>query len=180
MVIKRATPFTHPRSPAYTRKSKKRELNYIKGWLPTKIGKFVMGNVEDFNKKKFNCYIWLKSTKHVQIRENALEAARKTILRHLEKKIGKNNFYFSLMVYPHQVLRENKMLTGAGADRLQTGMQLAFGSVVGNAAVVKPGKPIFLVATNNQYVDIVKNIYRMIFPKIPCKPKIEIEIKEKI
>lgn len=180
MVIKKSTPFTHVRSPAYTRKSRKRELNFIKGWLPPKIQKFVMGNVQDFNNGRFDCYIWLKSRRHVQIRENALEACRQAILRNLEKKVGKNNFYFSVIAYPHQVLRENKMLTGAGADRLQTGMQLAFGSVVGNAAVVKPDSKIFLIATTSQYIDTVKEIYKSIFSKLPCKPKIEVEIKKKI
>lgn len=179
MVIKRAKPFRHVRSPAYTRKSKKRQFNFIKGWLPVKVQKFVMGNIEAFEEGKFNHYVWLKSKDMVQIRDNAIEACRRQVLRHLEKKVGKNNFCFSILAYPHQVLRENKMLTGAGADRLQTGMQLSFGSVVGNAAIVKKGRPIFLVATTKDYVELVRNIYKSISPKLPCKTKIEIEIKNR-
>jgi large subunit ribosomal protein L10e len=177
MVIKRATPFTHIRSPAYTRKSKKRELNYIKGYLPVKIQKFNMGNLDAFNEGKFDCYVWVKSKNNVQIRDNALESCRRQILRNLEKKVGKNNFYFKVVKYPHQVLRENKMLTGAGADRLQTGMQLAFGTPVGNAAVVKQNEPIFFVATTKEFINTVKNICNTISSKLPCSTKIEIEMK---
>jgi len=179
MVIKRAKPFRHVRSPAYTRKSKKRQLNFIKGWLPVKVQKFVMGNIEAFQEGKFTHYVWLKSKDAVQIRDNALEACRRQVLRYLEKKVGKNNFYFLIVPYPHQVLRENKMLTGAGADRLQTGMQLAFGSVVGNAAVVEPDEAIFLVATTKDYVELVRNIYKSISPKLPCRTKVEIEQKNR-
>jgi len=81
----------------------------------------------------------------IQIRENALEAARMAINRYVERKIGKGNYYFRLMVYPHHVLRENKQLTGAGADRLQTGMSKAFGKPVGRAVQARPDLRIFEV-----------------------------------
>jgi len=177
MVIKRATPFTHIRSPAYTRKSKKRELNFIRGYLPIKIQKFDMGNVDAFNEGRFDYFVWVKSKDSVQIRDNAIEACRKQILRNLEKKVGKNNFYFKVVKYPHQVLRENKMLTGAGADRLQTGMQLAFGTPVGNAAVVKQNESIFFIATTKEFINTVKDICNTIKSKLPCSTKIEIEKK---
>jgi len=175
MVIKRAKAFSHVRSPAYTRKSKKRELNFIKGWFPVKIQKFNMGNLEAFDSGKFNFHITLKSAEPVQIRDNALEACRRQILRHLDSRVGKNNYYFTVVSYPHQVLRENKMLTGAGADRLSTGMQLAFGSIVGNAAVVKEDDSIFFVATTKEFINIVRDIFNTVNPKLPGKKKIEVE-----
>ena len=39
--------------------------------------------------------------------------------------------------YPHQILRENKQATGAGADRVSQGMRLSFGKNVGTAAEFK-------------------------------------------
>ncbi len=38
------------------------------------------------------------------------------------------------------------MITGAGADRMQTGMQLSFGKASGKAALLKPGSKIFFLA----------------------------------
>jgi large subunit ribosomal protein L10e len=77
-----------------------------------------------------------------QVRHIALEAARITANRLLTKKAGANNFYFNIRIYPHQVLRENKLATGAGADRVSSGMRAAFGKAVGTAARVHPGQPI--------------------------------------
>jgi len=145
--------------------------------LPVKIQKFNMGNINAFKEGKLNTWIWVKSKDAVQIRDNALEACRKQILRNLEKKVGKNNFYFKVVKYPHQVLRENKMLTGAGADRLQTGMQLAFGTPVGNATVVKKNQPIFFIATTEGFINDIKKICNSISSKLPCSTKIEFEIK---
>ena len=69
-----------------------------------------------------------------QIRHTALEAARITANRHLTADTGKMGFYMKLRVYPHEVLRENKQATGAGADRVSSGMRGAFGKNVGTAA----------------------------------------------
>ena len=72
-----------------------------------------------------------------QIRHVALEAARITANRHLSTDAGKMGFYMKLRVYPHEVLRENKQATGAGADRVSSGMRRAFGKNVGTAARVE-------------------------------------------
>ena len=45
-------------------------------------------------------------------------------------------------VYPHVILRENKMIATAGADRLQEGMRRAFGKPIGLAARVEHNQPI--------------------------------------
>ncbi len=72
------------------------------------------------------------------------------------------------------------MLTGAGADRMQTGMQLAFGKASGKAAIVKPGSRIFLVAVANQKAaNFTRKVLNQIKSKLPCKTKIVYEVKEK-
>jgi large subunit ribosomal protein L10e len=69
-----------------------------------------------------------------QIRMQALEAARQMASKYLTKYVGDANYYMRLDSVPHHVLRENRMLAMAGADRLQEGMRLAFGSPAGRAA----------------------------------------------
>ena len=53
---------------------------------------------------------------------------------------GKDNFHLRIRVHPYHVLRINKMLTCAGADRLQTGMRGAFGKPNGLLARVAIGQ----------------------------------------
>ena len=43
------------------------------------------------------------------------------------KHTAKDQFHIRIRVHPFHVLRINKMLSCAGADRLQTGMRGAFG-----------------------------------------------------
>ena len=116
---------------AYTRKSKYKKKGYIKAIPSLKIVKFDIGNL----KKKFSNEVSLYSKEKIQVRENALESARLIVNRKLNKVLGASNFHLKLRLFPHHALRENKMLTGAGADRMQTGMQRAFGKVIGSAAL---------------------------------------------
>ena len=73
----------------------------------------------------------------VQVRNNALEAARVASHKVLEKGIGVENYFLKILIYPHHVLRENALATGAGADRFQTGMRKSFGKPISTAARVK-------------------------------------------
>ena len=47
--------------------------------------------------------------------------------------------------YPHIILRENKMIFGAHADRLQQGMRRSFGTAIGTAAKVEVDQTIITV-----------------------------------
>jgi len=40
-------------------------------------------------------------------------------------KTFNGQYFFRIIPFTHHIQRENKMLTGAGADRTQTGMQLS-------------------------------------------------------
>ena len=42
------------------------------------------------------------------------------------------------------------MLTGAGADRMQTGMARSFGKTIGRAAFVKPGQILFIIGVKKR------------------------------
>merc|ERR1712072_1538328 len=58
----------------------------------------------------------------------------------MTKSSGKDAFHLRIRVHPFHVLRINKMLSCAGADRLQTGMRGAFGKSYGTVARVKIGQ----------------------------------------
>lgn len=56
-----------------------------------------------------------------------------------------------IRVHPFHVLRINKMLTCAGADRLQTGMRGAYGKPYGVAARVDIGTVLMSIRTYDKY-----------------------------
>jgi large subunit ribosomal protein L10e len=56
------------------------------------------------------------------------------------KNAGKETFHLRVRVHPFHVLRINKMLSCAGADRLQQGMRGAFGKPQGTCARVSIGQ----------------------------------------
>lgn len=55
------------------------------------------------------------------VSSEALEAARIAANKYMSVRAGKDNFHLRVRVHPYHVLRINKMLSCAGADRLQTG-----------------------------------------------------------
>jgi len=80
-----------------------------------------------------------------QLSAEALEAGRIVINKHMTKMTGKDSFHMKVRAHPYHVVRINKMLTCAGADRLQTGMRHAFGKAMGVVARVTIGQIIYSV-----------------------------------
>lgn len=157
---------------AFTRQSQRRpRKSYIKGVPRAKITEFELGKKGKYDKKVF-----LLSDRKIQIRHNALEAARVNLVQILEKKLGKNvNFFLKIRVFPHQVLRENALATGAGADRYQQGMRQSFGSPIGTAAQVKKNQKIIEVRINTPSLNIVKQALKKTVLKLPIQGKIVVE-----
>lgn len=153
----------------YTRKSKFKKKGYIKTIPALKIVKFDLGNLRKDFEKRVN----LISKNHIQIRQNALESARQLVNRRLHKFLGVN-YHLKINPYPHHILRENKMLTGAGADRMQTGMQQSFGKPIGSAAQVKIGQAIITVFVDERDVDIAKSALKLAIHRFPCKCSLEV------
>jgi large subunit ribosomal protein L10e len=158
----------------YTRQSRKKpRRSYVKGVPDPKIHKFEMGEA----KKDFSLKAYLVSNQGVQIRHNALEAARVTANKYLDNTIGKENYFLKILVYPHHVLRENRLATGAGADRFQTGMRKAFGKPIGTAARVRPGQNLMEVRLDSSKQKFAKDALRRASAKFPTTCRI---IYEKI
>ena len=156
----------------YTRVSKRKpRKSYVKGVPGSKIHQFEVGE-----KKSYNKVLYLISKQTVQIRDNALESARMTITQHMTKNLGKGKTCFlKIRVFPHHVLRENPLATGAGADRFQQGMTLSFGRPIGTAAQVKENQKILELRVNEDSLKIAKESLKIASHKLPLKYKIKVE-----
>jgi len=154
----------------YTRKSKFKTKSYVKGVPVSKIVKYDMGDL----KRVFPKQVHLIAKDNVQIRHNSVESARVIINRYLHESLGQN-YRLKLRLYPHHVLRENKMLTGAGADRMQSGMQQAFGSPTAIAVQLMKGQKIFTAYVEENGVEKAKTALKKGVCRMPKTYSILIE-----
>jgi len=156
---------------AYTRTSKYRRLSYIKGAPNHKIIHFDSGNrrYEMFPKT-----LVLNGTKAINLRHNAIEAARIVVTRQMSKTIGKFAFGLKLRVFPHHIIRENPIAMGAGADRMSQGMRSAFGKTISRAARLTPDQTIIQVYVQEENIKDAKRALEKASKKfgISCTIKI--------
>jgi len=150
---------------AYTRKK------YIRGSPASKIVKFTMGNPAGTYKYQ----VQLIGEKAVQIRHNALESARVASNRILSEKVGINNYHLKILPFPHIILRENKMIFGAHADRLQDGMRNAFGKAISLAARVKPGQKLIIADVNEEGLQFATTALKRGGAKLPTPCRVVVK-----
>jgi large subunit ribosomal protein L10e len=159
----------------YTRVSKFREKSFIRVTPNTRIVRFDMGNT----KKEFPYKVSLSSKIELNIRDNAIESARTVSNRLLEKNLGTTGFHIRIKAYPHHILRENPVASGAGADRFSTGMKKSFGKPIGQAVILKKGQVLFEVGVDKSGVDVAKAAMKRAATKLPCSCNVVItEIKK--
>lgn len=152
----------------YTRKSKFRAKSYVRSAPHSKVVRYEMGNVV----KTFEYTLTLVPKKELQIRHNALEAARQSGNKVLEAKLGKAGYHMQLRKVPHHFLRENVLASGAGADRMSTGMAASYGKVVGLAAQIHKGDAIFTVEIDKANLAVAKLALIRCKNKLPCSCQI--------
>lgn len=175
--LRKARAYSKKKVVPFTRVSKKRSKSFIKTVPPQKIVKFTMGNTELYNKGKLSYGLKVVMDEKCQIRHNSMEACRQYLNKKLTKDLS-GIFILKIIPFPHHIQRENKMLTGAGADRMQTGMQLSFGKSSGKAAIVNKGDSVFYIAVaDEKAVAYVRKLIKQIKPKLPCKIKVLYEKK---
>ncbi|MFN7088582.1 MAG: 50S ribosomal protein L16, partial [Candidatus Paceibacteria bacterium] len=121
----------------FSRTSRAKSKAYIKGVPHVRIAQYDMGD-----KIIYPYEVQMVSDKDIQVRDNALEAARQVIVRVMETA-AKTGWSAKVRVVPHHIIRLNPLATGAGADRFQRGMSLSFGQPEGHAAQVFKNKVIF-------------------------------------
>ena len=159
----------------YTRFSKVKAKAYIKTVPPQKIVKFTMGENSLFAAKKLKHKLSLVIDENVQIRDTAIEACRQYIHRKLDENFL-GQYVFRVIPFPHHIQRENKMITGAGADRMQTGMQLSFGKAIERAALLRKNEPLFVAfLVSQKEVQFVRGLFKDIRSKFPGKKKVVYE-----
>ena len=95
-------------------------------------------------------YLTLKSNNYKEINIQTIKKYKFVITNYEHINSIMKEFYFEVKPYPHHMLRENKMLSGAGADRMQTGMAHSFGRTVGRAALVKKNQVIIIIKVLNE------------------------------
>ncbi|MDG7046798.1 MAG: 50S ribosomal protein L16 [Nitrososphaerota archaeon] len=163
---------------------------YIAGAPQPRVARFSQGGLVE----NYGYLLTLKSKDRAQIRHNALESARVAANKILEP-LGEPNYHLRVVSYPHVVLRENKMVATAGADRLSEGMRRAFGKPVGLAARVENGSTILEVRVRDTDLPKGRAALEAARIKLPVRtiigtasreeerkaaPKVKIEVEEKV
>jgi large subunit ribosomal protein L10e len=168
MARKPAKMYRRVKGPAFTRRK------YMGGVPNNRILSFHVGNRVAAETGGFKMHLELLADEACQIRHTALEAARQICNATIRNVAGMQGYALRIHTYPHQVLRENKQATGAGADRVSQGMRCAFGKNVGTAARVKRGQRVISLHFNPEDFLVAKDALRkakMKFPT-PCTTRL--------
>ena len=148
--------YREPRGMPYVRRE------YIAGKPQIKIARFSSGQSKE---NYYDYKLELLATERIQIRHNALESARLAANKTMARA-GDTSFFSSLKVYPHVLLRENKMIATAGADRLQEGMRRAFGKATGLAARIQPNQVIYEAYVTSSNLALAKEAFKVASSKL--------------
>jgi len=138
--------------------------------------------IYDLGRKKagvdeFPAVVHMVSLEKEQLSSEALEAGRICANKYITKLAGKDAFHLRVRVHPWHVIRINKMLSCAGADRLQTGMRGAFGKPCGTVARVNIGQILFSVRCKDSNVPHVVEAFRRAKFKFPGRQKVVVSKK---
>ncbi|NP_001274727.1 60S ribosomal protein L10-like isoform X1 [Hydra vulgaris] len=136
----------------------------------------------DLGKKKtdvdeFPKCVNLVSDEYEQLSSEGLEAARICANKYMIKVAGKDAFHIRMRVHPYHIVRINKMLSCAGADRLQTGMRGAFGKPQGTVARVHIGQPLISIRCKDAHEAVAIEALRRAKFKFPGRQKIFVSKK---
>ncbi|MGP8078469.1 MAG: 50S ribosomal protein L16 [Thermoplasmata archaeon] len=140
---------------------------YMGGVPALRITQFDTGNL----RTAFPLSLSLGMEEAAQVRDTALEAARVSAVRVLEKA-APNEYRLKLRRFPHQILREHKMAMGAGADRISDGMRGAFGKPVGHAVRAGIGAELITIYTTEAHLDAAKEALRKASHKLPVPTRV--------
>lgn len=147
---------------------------YEKGSPAVRIARFTNGKARD----DYDLKLQLVSTEKVQIRHFAIEAARVAAHKIIEDE--DETYFLEVKIYPHIILRENKMIATAGADRLQEGMRHAYGRPVALAARMNIGDTILEISIMKERLSTAKAALKSAGSKLPGPWKIkEIIVNQK-
>jgi large subunit ribosomal protein L10e len=139
---------------------------YCRGVPDGKLAIFDVGRKKN-SVNDFPLCVHLVAGECQQLSSEALEAGRIVVNKYMTNACGKEAFHLRVRAHPFHILRINKMLTCAGADRLQTGMRHAWGKPAGLVARVDIGDPMYSVRTKNEHESKVREAMRRAKYKFP-------------
>lgn len=175
MALRKALAYSRRYARPNTRTSRVKGKAYIKVVPNNKVVKYNLGNQKAHMEGKFPLKLTMISEESLQIRDNAIEAARMLMTKQLDERLPAM-YYMELKIHPHHILRNNKTAAGAGADRLSSGMSRSFGTVEGRAAMVRAGSPIFIVyCADENAARNVREAFQMTKAKLPCATRLLFE-----
>merc|ERR1712241_1367911 len=90
---------------------------------------------------------------------------------------GKDQFHLRIRVHPWHVVRINKMLSCAGADRLQTGMRHAYGKALCKSARVDIGQVLMSIRCKREHIPEACEALRRSKFKFPGRQKVFVSRK---
>lgn len=157
-----------PKSPegmAYTRRE------YAHSIPPNKVTRFTIGEAST----EYECTVALVASNDVEITSSALEAARITANKVLTVATGGKSYFLRICPYPHEIVREHKLMGFAGADRLSQGMKNAFGKPTGRSARIHANQQIIAVDVNKDKIDLAKEALKRASKKLPISYKVVVE-----
>lgn len=171
MGLRPAKTFRKPDRLPWSRYSKsKPRKSYIKAMPHADLHQFRMGAMKD----DFDVEIDLVCQEPIIVRDNAIESARQTSNKHLEKMMA-GAYFFLVRPFPHNIIRENKMISGAGADRLQKGMRRSYGRPMDKSAHLNAGTTMFSIYSYKSNLEHIKTALRKAKCKLSGKYKIKVK-----
>merc|ERR1711981_670133 len=126
---------------------------------------------------RFPACVHLVSGEKEQITSEGLEAARIAANKYMQVNCGKESFHIRIRVHPWHVVRINKMLSCAGADRLQTGMRHAYGKALCKCARVNIGTILMSIRTKPDHLEKAQEALRRAKFKFPGRQTVFISRK---
>ena len=147
---------------SYTRRK------YMGGVPHLRITNFETGN----KKMDFPVEMELLVNNACAIRHNSLEAARIAANRFIQRRAGAQGYFLKVRVYPHEVIRENKRVNVAQADRFQEGMKKAWGKPTYVAARVQALQPVIIAEVDKEGLVHAKEALKRASAKFPSKCRI--------
>eukprot|EP00792_Barthelona_sp_PAP020_P005641 TRINITY_DN2741_c0_g1_i1.p1 TRINITY_DN2741_c0_g1~~TRINITY_DN2741_c0_g1_i1.p1 ORF type:complete len:227 (+),score=46.02 TRINITY_DN2741_c0_g1_i1:28-681(+) len=145
--------------------------DYLRGVPDARIRRFEIAN-KKAHIDHFPCAVHLISREREQVSSEAIEAARICANKYMITKTDREKYHIRIRVHPYHILRINKMLSVAGADRLQTGMRGAYGKPVGVIARVGMGSPLVSIRCKDEHCHHAVEALRRTRMKIAGKQEI--------
>ncbi|CEF65136.1 60S ribosomal protein L10 [Strongyloides ratti] len=149
---------------------------FCRGVPDPKIRIFDLGKKKAFYDEFPHC-VHLISNEREHLSSEALEAARICANKYMVKNCGKDGFHMRVRKHPYHVVRINKMLSCAGADRLQTGMRGAYGKPQGLVARVGIDDILFSIRVKESNVQHAIEAFRRAKFKFPGRQYIAVSKK---